>query len=61
MYSKFTGKMVKPVDDYKNDFDKFKKGHMVLVFNLDDYKKFRKGIDFITHNIKDNRSRLKKK
>jgi cobalamin biosynthesis Co2+ chelatase CbiK len=47
---KFTGKFVKLVDDYKNDFDKFKTGDIVLVFNLDDYKKFQKGIDLLTQH-----------
>ncbi len=44
---KFTGKFVKLVDDYKNDFDKFKAGDLVLVLNLDDYWKFQKGMDLL--------------
>lgn len=43
----FTGKMIKPANDYKNDFSKFKKGDRVLVYHLDDYIKFRKALDLI--------------
>lgn len=31
----------------KNDFDKFKKGDWVLVYNLDDFIKFQKALDLV--------------
>ena len=43
----FTGKMVKPVEDFKEDLNKFSKGDQVLVMNLEDYTKIHKGIDLL--------------
>lgn len=58
-YGKFTGKMVKPIDD--QDFKQFKKGDMVIVFNAKEYFKYRKGFDLLIGDINDTKITLKKK
>lgn len=51
----FTGKMVRPVEDFKEDLTQFNKGDQVLVMHLKDYAKFHKGMDMIREDNKRSR------
>ncbi len=52
---KFTGKMVKPDNEYEHpDLKKFKKGDQVIIFNSADFNKFQKAVKFMVNvNKKD--------
>ncbi|CEA14530.1 hypothetical protein [Methanobacterium formicicum] len=57
-FGKFTGKMVKPLEDDLN-YKKFRKGDIVVIFNAEEYLKYRKGYEFLSRDIKDSLKEFK--